>query len=262
MQLMKFHMHIAGKLGSIFLIDITHGQCTTRIAYSYETRFFTFLRSDRVSLLLQKNLHQFRKLLHNKRPESYYAGFQLYFVLRDEKDVEAFNNKNNILVVDYRGQEPLSYTLLQGKEHLHEIYTDGSYLEKLKTGGYAALIKHPDGLLRLSWGKTHEQSNNLIELLAAIQGLKALAHIPYVRIISDSRYVIKGLAEWVINWKMNNWYTANGDKVKNIAYWKEFDALAQGKYIEFYWVKGHNNHPENTLCDYYARQAASRPTYK
>lgn len=258
MDLQKYHMHITGRLGSIFLLDISQGQKRTLVAYSFVTGFLAFLGDDLIADMLQRNLVQFRKLLQNKRPYSYYIGFQLNFVLRNNKDVEAFNDKNNILAVDYRGAEPETYAIKEPQGVMHEIFTDGSYLKKRQRGGYAVLIKNPGGRLRLLWGQTREGSNNLIELLAAIEGLRALNDVQCIRVISDSRYVIKGLAEWVVNWKLNNWLTANGEPVKNITYWQAFDALAQGKYIEFAWVKGHNNHLENTLSDYYAKLAAAK----
>ena len=57
---------------------------------------------------------------------------------------------------------------------------------------------------------------------------------------------------------LNNWFTANGLKAKNVEYWKELDLLLNNRYIEFQWVKGHRDHIENKLCDYYARLVAER----
>jgi len=91
-----------------------------------------------------------------------------------------------------------------------------------------------------------------------IEGLKKTQHIENLRIISDSRYVIKGLTEWVFNWKLNDWHTAQGEKVKNIEYWQEFDKLTENKYIEFEWVKGHSSQYENSICDFYAKMLAKR----
>jgi ribonuclease HI len=77
--------------------------------------------------------------------------------------------------------------------------------------------------------------------------------------VTDSQYVRKGLTEWIINWKLNNWTTANGEKVKNIEYWKRFDRLTDDRYIEFKYVKSHSGHFENTMADLYARDMAKQP---
>lgn len=122
----------------------------------------------------------------------------------------------------------------------------------------AVIVKDTNGLLNLHTKTTPQTSSSLIELQAAILGLEKMQHHTHLRIRTDSRYVIKGLTEWVINWKLNNWRTAQGRPVKNIAFWKRFDELAQGKYIEFKWVKGHSEQLENSRCDFYARSAALR----
>jgi len=139
-----------------------------------------------------------------------------------------------------------------------KVFTDGCYLEKFGQGAFAVIIKKLNGKLDLVAKKTEADSSSLIELIAVIEGLKSLPSADYLRIISDSRYVIKGLTEWIFNWKLNDWHTAQGEKVKNIAYWQEFDLLTEGKYVEFEWVKGHSSHFENTLCDFYAKQTAIR----
>ena len=92
--------------------------------------------------------------------------------------------------------------------------------------------------------------------MAVIKGLENTKEQNKIRIITDSRYIIKGLTQWIFNWKLNNWHTVQGEKAKNIEYWKQFDKLSEGKYIEFEWVKAHSNQFENSLCDFYAKQAA------
>jgi len=77
--------------------------------------------------------------------------------------------------------------------------------------------------------------NRIIELEAAIKGLEILKDVVQIRIISDSQYVRKGLTEWGPIWELNDWHTVNGDKAKNIGYWKYFNILSIGKYIEFEW---------------------------
>ena len=62
----------------------------------------------------------------------------------------------------------------------------------------------------------------------------------------------------IYNWKLNNWYTAQGETVKNKDYWLEYSELTRGKYIDFEWIKGHSAHLENTICDSYAGELLER----
>ena len=100
-----------------------------------------------------------------------------------------------------------------------EIYTDGSFSAKKGKGGFAVILKSVEGDYTLKTYETEEKSSSLIELLAAIKGLELTSTISKVRIITDSQYVRKGLTEWIVNWKRNNWLTASGTRVKNITYW-------------------------------------------
>ncbi|MFW6222245.1 MAG: ribonuclease H family protein, partial [Bacteroidota bacterium] len=137
-----------------------------------------------------------------------------------------------------------------------EIFTDGSYMDTTKRSGSACIIRTSDGHEEILMTKTSHAGNNLAELFAVIEGVRFLKNDNHIRINTDSRYVIKGLAQWIHYWKINNWLTANCNPVKNIDYWKELDVLTQGKTVELHWIKGHSFHFENSFCDRAAREAA------
>jgi ribonuclease HI len=98
--------------------------------------------------------------------------------------------------------------------------------------------------------RPEEVTNNRMELLAVIEGLNYLKDqygasiFREIIVQSDSQYVIKGITEWVINWKRNNWRTAGGKDVKNIDLWKKLITTTKlfTKEIEWKHVKGHNGH--------------------
>lgn len=256
MKMLVFHMKIIDKIGEYFVINISYKEENTNILFCPKTKELIFNNEDYVSSLLRNNEYQLRKILHNKRKNTYYIGFNLVFSLRDEKDVKAFNDRSNIVVLDKRKNNENSYVIENGKKSIHEIYIDGSFSEKMNKGGYAILHKDFNNNYKLYTDKSDIKSSSLLELQAAIKGIEILNYINEIRIITDSQYVRKGLTEWIINWKLNNWYTANGEKVKNIEYWKRFDCITQNKYIEFQWIKAHTGHFENTLCDLYAKDMA------
>ncbi len=256
MKMFVFNMEIIENKENSFLIKISNTKETALIQFSPENKILKFLSKNTLSSYLKENEYQIRKILHNKRPETFYKGFNLKFALRDKKEVSAFNDLSKIVVLDKRNDKNDSYVIDKGLKKIYEVFTDGSFLEKQGKGGYVVLIKDLKGKYNLNTKKTEVGSSCLIELLAAIKALELLKDIEKIRIITDSQYVRKGLTEWIINWKLNKWYTANGYKVKNIEYWEKFDSLTENKYIEFKWVKGHSNNFENTICDLYAKDTA------
>ncbi len=258
MKMLIFTMNIEEKKESEYFIKITYKDEKTRIRFNPNTKELEFLQFNNVTNILKQNEYQLRKILHNKRKNTFYEGFNLKFSLRYQKDVEAFNDRSKIVVLDKRCGVEKSYVVDKGEEKIFKLYTDGSFSERYNRGGYAVLIKDFDNEYTFYTFKTKKKNSSLIELLAAIKGLEILEDKEKVRIITDSQYVRKGLTEWIQNWKLNNWHTVNGHKVKHIEYWKQFDKLTANKYIEFEWVKGHSNHFENTICDLYAKDVAEK----
>jgi ribonuclease HI len=92
-------------------------------------------------------------------------------------------------------------------------------------------------------------TNNRMEMLAVIHGLETVPAASEVRLVSDSEYVVKGLKEWLDGWKARGWRTAAKKPVKNEDLWKRLDGLRQTRLVLPEWIRGHNEHPENTRCD-------------
>jgi len=249
-------LKITENINDFSILNIKSKIDSLDLMYSPKTKEIKYLNSNKLSDFLKLNEAQFRKILNTKSHNSFYEGFKLDFVLTNLKDVNLFNDYSRIIVLDKRKYTPRCYTLKNGRKKIYKIFTDGCYLYNYDRGGYAVIIQNLNNKYSIYSENTDEKSSNLIELQAVIKGLYILKNEKYIRIITDSKYVIKGLTEWIINWKLNNWYTANGVKVKNIDYWKEYDGLTEGKYIEYKWVKAHSDHFENSLCDIYAREAS------
>lgn len=252
------NMEITGNEEDLFHITITGENLSTKISFDPILKQLHFIDQNELSDFLKKNEYQFRKILHIKRPDTYFKGFTLPFVITDNKDVAAYNDLNNIITLNRVNGEYEIKVVKKGLKNIPEIFTDGSYLNKKGKGGFAVILKSVNGDYTLMTYATEEKSSSLIELLAAIKGLELTQTMEKVRIITDSQYVRKGLTEWIMNWKLNNWRTASGTQVKNIDHWKKFDALSNERYIEFEYVKAHSQHFENTMADLYARDMAEK----
>jgi ribonuclease HI len=135
------------------------------------------------------------------------------------------------------------------------IYADGACRGNPGPGGWAALLLFGEARKELSGSEPHT-TNNRMELLAAIRALEALKK-PGTRahIYTDSQYVIKGMREWVGNWKKRGWKTADRKPVKNQDLWEQLDALASSHDVEWHWVPGHAGVEGNEQVDRLANEA-------
>lgn len=135
-----------------------------------------------------------------------------------------------------------------------DIYTDGACSGNPGPGGYGSLLKWGEATKEIS-GYAPDTTNNRMEMMAVIEALRQLKRPCKVRLFTDSEYVMKGITEWVPRWLKKNWMTAQKKPVQNRDLWEEILRLSRKHQIEWKWVKGHNNHPENERCDHLARNA-------
>ncbi|MCB2195804.1 MAG: ribonuclease HI [Bacteroidetes bacterium] len=253
MKYYKLNMEITDEDAGNYSILISDGNSKCIIRFSPEKKDLMYFENNDLTQFIKLREFQLRKLLHNKRPETFYKGFKLNFVLHDGLPDTNFYDLSKITVVDNRTDEFLVKKTDSKTDNIPELFTDGSFNNENKQGGFAILIKTVQNEYYIHQLKTEKKDNNLLELTAVIEGIKYLKKEPKIRIVTDSQYVIKGISEWLPLWKLNDFYTANGTKAKNIKAWKTVDQLIQGKYLEFEWIKAHADHFENTLCDLKAK---------
>ncbi|MEH6566509.1 MAG: ribonuclease HI [Halopseudomonas sp.] len=129
-----------------------------------------------------------------------------------------------------------------------EIFTDGACKGNPGPGGWGALLRLGEHEKSLYGGELNT-TNNRMELLAAIRGLEALKRSAKVVLTTDSQYVMKGVCEWMPNWKKRGWKTAGKQPVKNVDLWQQLDALVNEHEVEWRWVRGHTGHRENEIAD-------------
>ncbi|UAW97025.1 ribonuclease HI [Halopseudomonas nanhaiensis] len=132
--------------------------------------------------------------------------------------------------------------------HTIEIFTDGACKGNPGPGGWGVLLRLGEHQKTLYGGEL-QTTNNRMELTAAIEGLAALKKPARVVLTTDSEYVMKGIREWLPNWKKRGWKTAAKQPVKNADLWQRLDVLANQHEVEWRWVRGHSGHAENELAD-------------
>jgi ribonuclease HI len=134
------------------------------------------------------------------------------------------------------------------------IYTDGACEGNPGPGGYAAIVDRK-GRRREFTGSERQTTNNRMELMAVIAGLRSLEEPSSVKVVTDSQYVASGMKSWIHNWRRKGWKTASGTPVKNRDLWEELDELSRRHRVRWEWIRGHNGHPENERADTLARDA-------
>jgi len=133
------------------------------------------------------------------------------------------------------------------------IYTDGACSGNPGPGGWAAILIYGDNKKEISGG-SNSTTNNIMELTAILEGLKALKVECEVEVYSDSAYSVNAFNQgWIYNWMKKGWKTASGEPVKNKEIWQELYGLTQKHKVTFNKVKGHSDDELNNRCDELAR---------
>jgi ribonuclease HI len=128
------------------------------------------------------------------------------------------------------------------------IYTDGACRGNPGPGGWGVILSYK-GKIKELYGAEKHTTNNRMELMAAIQALESLTRPCSVKLNSDSSYVLKGITDWMPNWKKRGWKTAARTPVKNEDLWRRLDAAIMKHKIEWKWVKGHSGDTGNDRAD-------------
>lgn len=140
-----------------------------------------------------------------------------------------------------------------------QIYTDGAAKGNPGPAGWGAVFLYGKEHFEIGGRECHA-TNNQMELSAPIGALKYLKkHLPQlgkagkinasVEIVSDSKYVILGITEWIFNWQKNNWRNAVKKPVLNKELWIELYELSKDFKIKWNYVEGHSGDKYNERAD-------------
>ena len=136
------------------------------------------------------------------------------------------------------------------------IYTDGACTGNPGPGGYGIVIRGLEGTQEMSGGFSLT-TNNRMELLAAIEGLKAIKTPSEITLYSDSKYLVDAInKEWVFRWQTNKWKRNKREKAENVDLWKQLLPELKKHKVRFIWVKGHAGAPSNERCNKLAVEAS------
>lgn len=144
-----------------------------------------------------------------------------------------------------------------------EIYTDGGCSGNPGIGGYAYVMRivTSAGVQSFVLSNYKEYTtNNHMELLAIVEALEVISNSDYrlwdITVTSDSSYCINPFTKgWFYGWRRKN-FLRDGQSMPNRDLWLRLDAvLKKLRNVKWVWVKGHNGHKFNEICDTYAVRA-------
>jgi ribonuclease HI len=138
-----------------------------------------------------------------------------------------------------------------------QLITDGACLGNPGPGGWAAILRYGPHRKEI-FGCAKQTTNNRMELMAAIEGLRALKEPCEVEVVTDSEYLKNGITSWINGWKKRNWLTSQKKPVINRDLWERLDDQAGRHKIIWSWTKGHASHEDNNRADELASMAARR----
>ncbi len=133
-----------------------------------------------------------------------------------------------------------------------KIYTDGACSGNPGPGGWGYVILE-NGELQSGNGSESQTTNNRMELTAAIKALECARKDESLHLYTDSTYLQKGITEWIVNWKKNNWITSSKKPVSNKDLWIKIDQLNLELDIKWNWVKAHQS--DNSDDSFYNNMA-------
>jgi ribonuclease HI len=134
-----------------------------------------------------------------------------------------------------------------------QVWTDGGCLGNPGPGGWAFVLKGPNGIVEKT-GFDPLTTNNRMELTAVREALSTLLSLGAAGTLSadistDSQYVQKGITDWIHTWSRNGWKTSAKKPVKNSELWMSLLELSRGLTVRWLWVMGHAGNEMNERCD-------------
>ncbi len=181
---------------------------------------------------------------------------KLISFLEDSSSVSStdLNNLESAVDAILGTGETTTESLLKPSQDIIYIWSDGACSGNPGPGGWGTIVEMDGRLMELSGG-SRKTTNNIMEMLGALEGIKRTPPGSSIVLTSDSQYVVKGMTQWIHGWKKKNWKKADGKAVLNKEIWLELDEESSKRTIDWKWIKGHAGHPENERCDELAREA-------
>ena len=174
-----------------------------------------------------------------------------------DSQVSAKNDMSRQYTTAYNGTfraDPNQYYIFTDGGSRNTGNVAGGHVKATDKAGWAIAIYRGSNLNEpvftdngADWGRT----NNEMEMLALINALLQAAKVSApITIVSDSKYVLDTVTNWMYNWVANGWRKSSGE-IANLKAWQQIYTLIQpiAPRLSFIWVKGHATSHGNITVD-------------
>ena len=120
-----------------------------------------------------------------------------------------------------------------------QIFTNGACQGDRRPGRWGFLLSSGETEKEI-WGSDSGTTNNRMKLTSVIREIEALNQASITVLTTDSRYVYKGVTQWIKGWK-----DASEQPVKNQDLWGRLGELCETRKVDFRWVKYRDGHLAN-----------------
>jgi len=132
------------------------------------------------------------------------------------------------------------------------IFSDGASRGNPGSGGWGAIVALENEVFELG-GKEANTTNNRMEMTGALEALCALQNkkLEEANIIlyTDSKYLVKGITEWIYIWQKNGFKTKDKKEVLNKDLWESLAEVSKNFDIDWRLLPGHSGVSPNERCD-------------
>ncbi|MCG8578941.1 MAG: ribonuclease HI [Bacteroidales bacterium] len=256
MNIIKLKIHVKSICNDAITCSADYLSTSNQLRYHPATKELTIENNNNLASIIKKNRFQLEKVLNSALKGRIAAGQSINCVFIEDFPFLNDGQFNQFIRIDRRNKQLAISASKTSKGTFHKLYTDGSYVCETGSSAYAGLTEAPNGKQEIFSRGFKQGSSNLMELLAVIDGMQQLHSVSRIQLFTDSRFVIRGLAQWIYFWEHNNWQTSFGEKVKFAHHWQHLHKLCDGKLTELKWIKGHSGHIEQSFCHNLARQTA------
>ena len=138
------------------------------------------------------------------------------------------------------------------------VFTDGACEGNPGPGGWSAIWVQDDRVVQERVGAAAATTNNRMELMAMIEGLRMLPEDAETTLYSDSNLCVQTVNEWAAGWEKRGWKRKTG-AIANLELVQELYALKKRRpKVTVKWIKAHDGSRWNEYADVLAAREARR----
>jgi ribonuclease HI len=140
-----------------------------------------------------------------------------------------------------------------------KVYCDGSCLNNPGSGGWCSILvclKNNKRYIKIISGGCKLTTNNEMELQALVKTLSLLKNSDFVKVFTDSKYLINKMSFWKKKEKLKKINNSRRLRIINKYFQDEFKIFKKMEKISWNWVKSHIDNKFNIKADIEAKRQA------